>query len=280
MIELHKEEFEKELKAFEEGLYVRFKKQFDLNASFFRQLSDVIDRKMNTIKPQSDFQWAITFLFYRSYKLYWTILILCQKGFGPEAGILLRSLMEQVINMEWIAKENSDQRAKLFLEYFHVARKKLYDLYDKYGIFPKLTDAEKEFMESREEIERVYKSVKNNYQDERYWAPETIRSRANQVGAGYDFDFYYWHTSFLTHASSACQIEYLKQTGSQSIFVLGPSDSMIKDVLFLSYKYFLIAVKRWNVVFELKLDNLVLDLSDKLAEISVIRAEEASNSHK
>ena len=78
MFKMHSEVFEKELKAFEEGLYARFKEHFDTNVSFFQRISEAIDAKMNIVKPKSDFEWAITFLFYRSYKLYWTIIVLCQ----------------------------------------------------------------------------------------------------------------------------------------------------------------------------------------------------------
>jgi len=280
MLKMHNEEFEKDSKVFEDRLYLHFKKFFDLNVSFFRQLSDVIDEKMNAIGPKSDFEWAITFLFYRSYKLYWTILILCEKGFASEAGILLRSLMEQAINMEWIAKEDSDERSKLFLEYFHVARKKLYDKYEKHGVFHQLTDAQKQWMKSRDEIEARYNQVKNNYPEERFWAPKSIGCRAHTTGAGYDFDFYYWYLSFLTHSNVACQFEYLRPQEPTDAFIVGPNYSSVDVVLHLSYKYLLVASNRWNVVFKLGLDKLLLDLLSKLEDISVIRQEPESNSQE
>lgn len=280
MLKMHSEEFEKDLKAFEDRLYLHFKKYFDLNVSFFRRLSEVIEEKKNEVEPKSDFQRAINFLFGRSYRLYWTILVLCEKGFGPEAGILLRSLMEHAVNMDWIAKENPDQRARLFLDYVHVARKQLYENYDKHGIFPKLTHAEMEWMESREEIERLYREVKHNYLDERRWAPESIRSRADEIGTGYDWDFYYWHLSFFSHSNAASQFELVRPGEPENLFAIGPSNSMIKDVLHLSYKYLLGAFNRWNVVFELGLDKLVLDLFEKLEDISIIRQERERHSRK
>jgi hypothetical protein len=273
MIKLHREEFEKELKAFEEGLYIRFKKQFDLNVSFFRRLSDVIDEKMNEIEPKTNFEWAITFLFYRSYRLYWTILILCKDGFGPEASILVRSLMEHAVTMDWIAKENPNQRAKLFLEYFHVARKKLYDKYEKYLVFERLADVEKKQIESREEVKRFHKEVKDQYRDDCFWAPESIRSRAQELHEGYDWDFYYWYFSFFVHPNSVSQLEYLRPAEPKDIFVVGPSERMIEDVFHLSYKYLLRAFNRWNVVFKLGQDKLVLNLLEKLDNISFIRQE-------
>jgi len=280
MLKMHREEFEKELKAFEENLYLHFKKHFDVNVSFFRRLSEVIEEKKNEVEPKSDLQRAINFLFGRSYRLYWTILVLCEKGFGPEAGVLLRSLMEHAVNMDWIAKENSDQRARLFLDYVHVARKQLYDNYDKHGIFPKLTHAEMEWMESREEIERLYKGVKHNYLDERYWSPKSIRSRADEICAGYDWDFYYWHLSFFSHSNAASQFELVKPGEPEDRFAIGPSKSMMEDVLHLSYKYLLMAFKRWNVVFKLGLDELLVDLLSKLTDISVICQGPESNSQE
>ena len=280
MLKMHSEEFERELNAFEEALYQRFKEHFDLNVLVFRRLSDIIGEKDRVIELKSDFQRTINFLFCRSSRLHWSILILCQKGFGPEAGILLRSLMEQVVNMRWIAKEDPDQRAKLFRGYSHVARKKLYDNYDKHGIFRRLTDAEMERMESREEIERFYKEVEHNYPDERYWSPKSIRSRADETGASYEWDFYYWHLSFFSHSNAASQFELVKPGEPEDRFDIDPSKSMMEDVLHLSYKYLLSALNRWNVVFKLGLDKLVLDLFDKLEGISFTRQEPKSNSQE
>jgi hypothetical protein len=274
MLGMHTREFERQLRAFESQLSSRFKTQFEVGVSFFRRISDVIDEKMNTIPPKSNFEWATTFLFYRCYKLYWTILILCQKGFGPEAGIVLRSLMEHTINMEWIAKEDSDHRAQLFLDYFHVARKKLYDNYDKHGVLSNLSDAEKELMESREEIERRYTEVRANYPKEMYWAPKTIKSRAREVGARYDWDFYYWHLSFLAHPNAASQFEFLLRGEPKDALVIGPSYSMIHDVVHLSCKYLMLAVNRWNLVFKLGLEEMLLDLARKLLDISHIREDQ------
>lgn len=198
-------------------------------------------------------------------------MILSQQGFGPEAGILLRSLMEQVVNMAWIGKKNPDERAKLFVDYFHIAGKRHYDNYYKYGIFPNLTDAERELMESREEIERTYKEVKDNYGDERYWAPKRVSSRAKDVSIDYDWDFYYWFFSFLAHSNAASQFEFVRREGTEDLFVVGPSDSMIQEVLHLSCKYLLLAFDMWNKAFDLGLDALVQEFSGKLTSISFIR---------
>jgi hypothetical protein len=278
MIKIHSEGFEKQLRVFEQNLYMHYKNHFDLNCSFFRQLSDVIDERKNDIGPETDFQKVINFLFGRSYRLYWTTLVLCGKGFGPEGCILVRSLMEQVVNMHWIAKENPDQRAKLFLDYVHVARKILYERYEKHKVLHQLTDVEKQWMENPQEIDRRYNEVKENYVDERHWAPESIRSRAQSAGAAYDWDFYYWQFSSLVHSNPASQFEFITSGEPNGLFVVGPSKLMIRDVLHLNNKYMLLAFDLWNKVFELGLDGLVQELSDKLGKVSFIRLDEQGNS--
>ena len=280
MLKMHSEEFERELKAFEEELYLRFKEHFDLNVLVFRRLSDIIGEKDRVIELKSDFQRTINFLFCRSSRLHWSILILCQKGFGPEAGILLRSLMEQVVNMAWIGKENPDQRAKLFVDYDRVAKKMLYDNYDVHGVFPDLTDTQRELIQSREEVERAYVEVKGDYRQDQYWAPKSIRSRAHEVGLEYDWNFYYWYYSFIAHSNAASQFEFVRPVGEKNLFVVGPSKSMIRDVLHLNNKYILLAFDLWNKTFELGLDALVQELSGKLAGISFIRQEPESNSQE
>jgi hypothetical protein len=268
MKQMHSPEFEEKLKTFELRLSERFKKEFEVSATVFRSISRAIDDNMNLIKPKTDFEWAITFLFYRAYKLYWTILILSQRGFGPEAAILARSLMEHAVNMQWIAKEDREKRARLFLEYFHVARKKLYDNYDKHGIFPNLTDIEKQSMEDREEIEKRYEETKQNYLDKRHWAPISIRARAQDVEAAYDWDFYYWSFSFLAHPNASSQFDFVIPGEPKNSFIIGPSYSNLQDVLVLSCKYLMKALMTWNQVFALGLENLLVELTQELCAIS------------
>jgi hypothetical protein len=279
MFKMHSQDFEKELRKFESDLYERYKKQFDLNVSLYVRISDIVGERERRIELKSDFQRAINFLFLRSYRLHWTIIMMCQKGFGPEASILLRSLMEQVVNMAWIGQEKPDQRAKLFVDYFHVAKKKLYENYDKHGRFPHLTDVEKKLMESREEIEKLYDQVKSNYDDETRWCPNHVRTRAEEVCSSYDWDFYYWYFSFFVHSNAASQLEFVRRLGTQDIYVLGPSDSMMDDVLFLSCKYLLLAFDLWNKAFELGLHGLVQDFSLQLADISFVHEEKEGNKH-
>jgi hypothetical protein len=277
MLRMHSEEFEKELRTFEGELYARFKRQFDLNASLHGKVSDVVGDKERVIDLESDFQRSMNFLFLRSYRLHWTIIIMCQKGFGPEASILLRSLMEQVVNMAWIGQENPDQRAKLFVDFFHVARKKLYENYDKHGKFPEFTDKQKELMESRKEIDRLYNQVKANYAEEGRWNPKHVRTRAEEVCSSYDWDFYYWYFSFFVHSNAASQLEFVRSQGKQDLFVLGPSDSMMHDVLHLTCKYLLLAFDMWNKTFQLGQHQLVQDFCLELGDLSFVHDEKRGN---
>jgi hypothetical protein len=181
--------------------------------------------------------------------------------------------MEQVVNMAWIGKENPDQRAKLFVEYTHIARKKLYDNWNKYGVFDILTIEQKQIIEDKKEIERLYLEVKDNYKDEKRWAPTHIRTRAEEVGLIYDWDFYYWNLSFFAHSNSASQFEFIRRKGENNFYVIGPSELMIQNVLHLSCKYILLAFDLWNKAFELRLDELVHEFKSKLTKISFLREE-------
>lgn len=279
MLKLHTEEFKKELSVFEDNLYAHHKTLFDLNAEFFRRLSAAVDEKMNEVSIESDTEWSMNFLFYRSYRLFWTNLVLCEKGFGTEACILLRSLMEVVVNMSWISQRNAEERAKLYRSYADIARKHLYDKYDKHGVFRKLSDSEMESIETREDIQKLYSRVKDDYREERFWAPKNIRSRAEDVGAGYDWEFYYWYFSFFVHSSAVCQFEHVKRQNTKEIFVIGPSDSpLIRDVLQLSAKYVLLAFNKWNALFQLGLDDLLLELLGRLEDVSVVRENQRPKS--
>ena len=120
------EKLEEKLQVFRENLYSKHREHFEVAGETYRILFAVIDENKNKVSRQFDsdnlFKWVIDFLFLKSYNLFWSILILCEEGFGPNAHILLRSLIEHVINMEWISIDDQKKRADLFWDYFAIAR--------------------------------------------------------------------------------------------------------------------------------------------------------------
>ncbi|PKN02689.1 hypothetical protein CVU76_01465 [Candidatus Dojkabacteria bacterium HGW-Dojkabacteria-1] len=54
-------------------------------------------------------------LSYNSFHITGAILLLCEKNFTQEAAILLRSLIENTVNLKWILNKNFETRIKEYL---------------------------------------------------------------------------------------------------------------------------------------------------------------------
>lgn len=260
------EKFENELKQFEVGLYLKFQKGFDLNFQLFQDLFQIIDENKEKIKLNDDFKWVVNFLFLKTYKIYWSILILCKKGLGTEAAVLWRSLFEHTVDLYWISKDQSIDRAKKFRNYLHIARKHLYDKYDEYNIFSKIPNETSQGMETKEEIKKLYDEVKDDYKDERKWSKKNIREKARNVGLSFDYEFYYWYYSFLVHPNEISRFDYA--TVNQQQFYMGPTHFCIRDVLVLSYKILLGSFIKWSEVFNLKYEDKKKEFLEKLKTIA------------
>ena len=72
-----------------------------------RDLRVTLTKKMrlHTLDIREEKAWPLLYLIIQAINLHEAIGLLISKGFGPEAGILLRSMLEVTINVMWICKD-------------------------------------------------------------------------------------------------------------------------------------------------------------------------------
>lgn len=267
-----------ELKKFEVELYLRCQKYFDSNFYSFKKMFAIVKENEGRIKTPDDITTAISFLFFKSFKTYWSILLLCKRGFAQDAAILTRSLIENVVDMYWISNKDKKERARKFVNYTIVMRKQIYSKYKKHKIFKLLTPERLRMMGSAEEIEKMYTQVKRDYPNETSWSGKNLRCRAEEKGVdlGYDYEFYYWYFSLLSHSTVGGKLTFTKVEGESEIFFYGPSFSpeIMIQILVLSYKYILSAFIKFNSVFDLHQEGAIKEFYEGLEAISVKRKKE------
>jgi len=184
----------------------------------------------------ADFQRISLAFAAKSYKTYIAALNLVKKGLPEPAFILVRSLLEDVVNLAYIAQE-PDKRSALFLN-FSVIEKKFYlDNLKEAGLLNKETETV-----WQEEFLVEYQKVKANYPYKRYWSSKNLKQMAEAVGPELSrtYSLVYLYSSGFVHGSSSLTLEdYLQQTKKQALKPLTkPKPEALATVLELAFQLF------------------------------------------
>jgi len=70
---------------------------------------------------------AMSLIFGRAYKSYYSILKLCEIAYTEDAGIVLRALFNLFVIARWILAKNCDERARKYLGWYWVVLRKIFD---------------------------------------------------------------------------------------------------------------------------------------------------------
>ena len=251
---------------FKKALFSRYSEHINYSYSLFSTIVETIEKNRELIKKNldSDHKRVTTLLFYDCTRIYWGILVLCEDGFCRQAAILLRSLMEKVIEIEWLAKldlPERERKAKAFLDFEIVVRKQLFDKYGEYDIFSKVDEkTRKVLLDNRDTTIAEYSKIEGNYPKNKKgfifrWTKESFKDKAEKANksALKDYDFYYWYLSFMVHSTVIGDVKYFE-----------PSEMPLHSLLFLNIKYILLAFNRWDLEFDLGLGELKKEFANKL----------------
>ena len=100
----------------ENTAYAKYKDLFDLNLELINIVNSTLDEfDKKAIKPEMDLKGVVLAIFTKSCALFVSVHHLCNLGFGLEACILVRALLEDVIDLKYLDKNNSTL-CKMFFE--------------------------------------------------------------------------------------------------------------------------------------------------------------------
>ena len=236
-------------------------KKFEKNFVNFDAICSITDEIFDQgwrARKKSVYEYVMSLLFSKAFKTYKGISILCKEGYGQDAGILLRSLFEIYVNIAYISKDKSEERAKRYYEYSYIKKKHLVELFDNYRLEEEgFKDAGEFIRRNREEIYRLYNKVKDNYKnengkkDEFRWSGKSIKGMASECGLGTDYAVVFFIFSQLVHSSSMTERSYVHANiaGRQIASDVGPSEEYIEIVLPHSSGIFLRILEKFNSVF-------------------------------
>lgn len=196
---------------------------------------------------------------------------LIKKGYGIDAMILVRSTLNNLINCAWIMERKQKTRAKKFIKYNFIIRKKSLDLAKKY---PAHLNHFKKILEEGKEVISSYKKVKKLFKkDFNKWSGITISQMAKESKKEWDYDFVYSLASSLEHSDVQSLNQYIEGIDdAQKLFKFrgGPSTRYINESGITAIKYMGSGLELLIMAFKLKkrylkrLHKLAIDISTAL----------------
>jgi len=166
---------------------------------------------------ESCLRLAIMLLAAKGVKTAHAIALLLTKGLIEDAAVLLRSMMEVVINMKYIAA--SKDRARAYLDYEAVARHKMTQVMKKQGYDVSSVEAERA---------AAYESVKDKFPDDyKDWSQSSIRKMAKSVGFGEHYELVYGLLCDFAHAGPMSTSDYADVSDDGDTHTLSESGAAI-----------------------------------------------------
>ncbi|MBI4834016.1 MAG: hypothetical protein HY811_04250 [Planctomycetes bacterium] len=218
-------------------------------------------------------------LFSKSTKTFRAIQCLCNPvdmGYGEDAIILVRSLLENLMSLAYIVKpqneEEQNRRAELFKNWL------ILDLYNFKKELKECSSMKTRLNQEIEQIdpagdryceadrlfnEEIKKLKQNGYKTNKYsWSGLSLKWMAEEVGLlELYYKIVYWHYSQLVHPHPGCIDSYITQLPDSNINICDmPDSSWIEDALFSSFDCYRQIARLIN-------DTFSFNLGGKLDEI-------------
>lgn len=237
------------------NLYLRCKLYFKYRDWFraYNQLLRIaggLEKKINKEEVKKDsFEFVVYFLFIRSYLTFEAINFNSRKGYDFDAGILSRTLLENLVNLLYISKDPK-KRSELFLKYEAVQKKKIMNAIESDESWLNVEVLKKAVLDTKEKIEKDFNAIKHLYPDLRNWSGKSIRQMIEDTGRVLIPT--YSILCSLTHPSPYSIPDYIEGIWDKKIIPqLYPNDKYLYEVLPTSYNLFLQILQKFNEVFSL-----------------------------
>lgn len=227
---------------------------FDFNKRLNKM---VVDRARAIVRLEATpINFFIALVIGKVVKTHNAILILCTNGYGEDAAILTRSIFETLLNIEYILKENSEERVNRYIEHSRKIK----------GIYLQalsthtdaaahsdsaLSDEEKQKIISEDAMVQEKYNFKING-----WSDKSGYKMAEDVGMLADYEMFYKMMCGLAHTDILALDGYASVDKEESPKInMDPSDKYVEVTLVSVFEYFLKIVDKWNDLLKLDMDN-------------------------
>ncbi len=230
-------------------------------------------------EPKNPKQAFLLYTLAKSHKTQAAILLLSEKGFGQDAGILARSIFELAITTLYIVKDDTKKLVERFFDYDWIMRAKMYDSVSADTLYkeefgrkdPSGTGIGEVFGEA-EKVRRKYRGISNIN-----WSDKSFKNMAKEVGRLDTYKTAYYLQCNLSHPNPRNINDYFAELEGRLEVNAGPDDKWIPESLVATFDFFIHIIDAWNEEFKFelkpKLEDLVKRYSIKMREINIKEME-------
>jgi hypothetical protein len=210
----------------------------------------------------------VTFvLLVKAWKTYQAIVLLARSGFGEDATVLTRSLLNLVINARWISQAPAN-RISAYVDYDSVlkARFNRKIVEDPRLVGRESRDPMAEFKNKQFELDAAAREAtkRHGYNKKHGWSKKSIRDMANELGMTIDYDSLYTLASDLDHSGIGSLDEYITVTPDGRIFVSGmPSQNWVRESWFGAHLLLIAIAKLADSVLDLGIGARLVTADEK-----------------
>lgn len=243
----------------EKSAYAKYKSFFDEVESLFRESENLTDevKGIDSIELTKE-RIVFSLIFTRCQKLVVSILKLCSEGHGEDAGILVRTLFENSVQIRYI---NNHRLCDRFLAYFWVSVKTFYDHLEEHALSQKVVK-DKEYQKWKYRVDENYKSVESKFRSKKgkiasRWIDKSLKEMAADLGEKGAYELVMGYHSSFTHCDPHGLAPFIKEGEETISFANIASFKDIELVLIQSKVLFAQIVSTWAISFNLALPELI-----------------------
>lgn len=240
----------------------KYKDLFKFHEELRAMLEPILDNHPEPATPKQGF---LLYALAKSHKTQAAVLILCEKGFGQDAGILSRSMFELAITSLFVIKDRSNKTAERFFEYDWIMRANMYKAVSKKTKFNNKLKENDPNETTIAEVLREVKRVKNKYPgiNDFRWSEETFRKIAKSVGRLDAYETAYNLQCNLTHPNPRNTNDYFVESNGVLEIDAGPDDRWVSESLVASFDFFFHTISAWNDEYSFSLKSKLDDLANR-----------------
>ncbi|MDP8212069.1 MAG: DUF5677 domain-containing protein [Candidatus Zapsychrus exili] len=235
-----------------EPLENKFKDNFSLN----KELNDIVSEAIEVFNSKK-LQEADVDLFggislsilAKNRKHYNSVQELCKLGFGEEAGLIVRSMTNALIDLTYIFRCGKDELSERFVRFDWVVKRHkiaIADMLDEHTYFIKKDQKKTEQWEQRREeveaeVEKFYKDYKCE-QTKHDWSGYSIKTKAKKAGKEIEllYNTVYRYNSDIEHSNATALNNYVKTDVPGSMqFMSEPGENHVEENLRESFNIYL-----------------------------------------
>jgi hypothetical protein len=249
---------------------MKYKEQIDISYELLKVVNEAIElinKKSIKVKSLGYYKGIILVLFGRCRKQFMACLELTKKGYGEDAGLIIRSMANALIDIKYI-DTNRETLSNRYLRYDYIIRKKKLDVLKKWNPeYLKRKQKENNGEMIEEKILREVAEFKKDYPSKNYsdWSGKNMEEKAKAAGNGMSmlYDTSYRYYSDHEHGNVMALSNYIKTNKGQHEILSEPSDRNLNIPITDGFMVFIGIFESFCNAFDFNYGQQIMDLTNK-----------------